>query len=287
RAGEDLSRLQRFAAAEQLRAQIEAVAGTLRRAEETARAALGDLEGALAAAEAAFDQASADLSELARRARQLTEELPIDLRPEGEVLTSLDVLADLLRSHADVIQPELDQAEIALASATRRMDEALDAAQALGPKGAGPLPEDLLDGLDQLLAAQASDTVLLLDEPFVGVETGIRSQLLERAREASATHQMVLLTADADVLGWAIELPAEEATALPADALLARLRRTNQDRPATEPTDATEPTQAPTTTTRRGRKADVDITAPALEPMAPTDTKSEPAKTGRRWAGQR
>lgn len=282
RAGEDLSRLQRFAAAEQLRAQIEAVASTLRRAEESARTDLAEVERSVGAAEAAFDQASADLSDLARRARQLAEELPIDQRPEGEVLGSLDVLAERLRGHADVIQPELDQAEVALAAATRRMDEALDAAQALGPKGAGPIAEDLADGLADLLAVEPQGAVLLLDEPFVGVDSGVRGQLLEQVREASAGRQLVLLTADADVLGWAIELPAEEAAALPADALLARLRRTNQDRP-----DSAPATPAPTESARPGRPAEVDITAPALEPMAPTDTKSEPAKTGRRWAGQR
>ena len=284
RAGEDLSRLQRFAAAEQLRAQIEAVAATLRRAEEAARSTLAEVEQSVTAAEATFDSASADLSDLARRARQLAEELPIDQRPEGEVLGSLDVLCERLRAHADVLQPELDQAEVALAAATRRMDEALDAAQALGPKGAGPIAEDLCDGLAGLLEVEPRDTVLLLDEPFVGVDTDVRGQLLERVRAVSADRQVVLLTADADVLGWAIELPAEEATALPADALLARLRRSNEGLPA-----ATEPTTpgAPTESAKQGQAPDVDITTPALEPMTPTDTPSEPAKTGRRWAGQR
>src|SRR5205085_2253450 len=74
--------------------------------------------------------------------------------------------------------------------------------------------------------------LLVLDEPFVGVDRGVRPLLLERVAAHGASSQMVLLTEDPDVLGWAIELPAEDAAAMPADALLARLRRTDHDVPA-------------------------------------------------------
>jgi hypothetical protein len=117
-----------------------------------------------------------------------------------------------------------------------------------------PLPEDLVEGLQQLLEQNAGDTLLLLNEPFAGVDPDARGELLEVVRAASASRPLALLTEDADTLGWAIELPVEEAAALPADALVARLQRTTDSRA-------------------------VDITTPAPD--------AEPAPTARRWAGQR
>ena len=67
-------------------------------------------------------------------------------------------------------------------------------------------------------------TLLVLDEPFVGVDPSLRADLLEIVRTCSTGRQLVLLTEDAEVLGWAIELPIDEAMALPADALLNRMR---------------------------------------------------------------
>lgn len=147
------------------------------------------------------------------------------------------------------------------------LDEALAAAQLAGTGNDGPLTTDLVDGLERLLAAEPGDTLLVLDEPFVGVDHAARTDLLEVVRAATADRQLVLLTEDAEVLGWAIELPIEEATAVPADALLARVRRANQGLNPTVPTAA-----AP---------AEVDITT------TPTDPDPEPSPTARRWAGQR
>ncbi len=211
RAGEDLQRMKRFAAAEQLRSQIEAVAASLRRAEGTAREAVATAAQAVRDAETDFDRVAADVADLARRARKLAEELPIDRRPEGEPLGTLVLLAGRLREHSDVLQPEIDRAEVAAAGAASHLDEALAAARLAGAGQDGPLPEDLVEALDQLLSREPGGHLLVLDEPFVGVDQTVRADLLEQVRRGASERQVVLLTEDPDVLGWAIELPGEEA----------------------------------------------------------------------------
>jgi hypothetical protein len=270
RAGEDAHRLQRFAAAEQLRAQIESVAGTLRRAEEDARAAVDGAARLVAAAEAGFEQSATVIGDLARRVRKLAEELPIHQRPEGDPLESLLDFAESLREHAEVLQPEIDRAEAAVAAASVQMEEALAERQLAGDANEGPRPEDLVEGLQGLLD-EPSDSLLVLDEPFVGVDQATRAELLEIVRTSSAHRQIVLLTDDADVLGWAIELPVDEAAAVPADALFAPVRAVTTDL-----RDAPEPAAFVA--------AAVDITElPSNDP----DPEPEPAPTARRWAGQR
>ena len=124
----------------------------------------------------------------------------------------------------------------------------------------------------------------MLDEPFVGVDEDVRIDLLEIVRTASADRQLVLLTEDPEVLGWAIELPIEEATAVPADALLTRIRRSE---PGAQPgarsrrCHCAEPCR-PAAPTDDSASADVDITTPTT-----IDTDHESAPTVRRWAGQR
>jgi hypothetical protein len=265
RAGEDLQRMKRFAAAEQLRAQIDAVAGTLRRAEEAARHGLEAADRAVAAAEGSFDQTAAEVSELARRARTLAEELPIDRRPEGDPLRTLPDLAEGLRAHAEVLQPEIHKAEAAVESASAELEEAMAACRLANAGGDGPQPEDVTDALHDLLQMEGQH-VVVLDEPFGDAERTDRAALLEIVREASHHRPLVLLTDDPEVLSWAIELPADDAAALPADALLNRLRRTNHGlNPAVLAADAP-----------------VDITSPTT---FETDQLATP--TGPRWAGRR
>jgi hypothetical protein len=273
RAGEDVQRMKRFAAAEQLRAQIDAVAGSLRRAEETARQELEAADQAVVAAESAFEQAA--------RARKLAEELPIDDRPEGDPLRTLVELAERLQAHADVLQPEIDKAEAAVAAASTALEEAMAACRLAAAGGDGPQPDDLVQALTGLLAP--AETVVVLDEPFVGVDESARTDLLDVVRTASASRRVVLLTEDPEVLGWAIELPADEAAAVPADALLTRLRRQNHGLNSTAPSaDATAPTVAtPREAPTVEPSPDVDITNPTT---IETDPDAAPA---RRWAGQR
>jgi hypothetical protein len=270
RAGEDKARLQRFAAAEQLRAQVEAVNASLAAAEASAQDQLEAAAVAVGEAEAGYDRAAEAVADLARRARQLAEELPIDQRPEGEPLATLPLLVDALRSHAEVLQPELDAAEMAFTDAVAQLDDATAAVRLAGAADDGPQPDDLVEGMTDLLAARAEGTVLVLDEPFVGVDETTRARLLEVVLEGSSGRQVALLTEDAEVLGWAIELPVDVAMAVPADALLARMRPT-------------------TTVDLAASDTSPDADRPAADHVdpEPTDTDPTPAPTARRWAGQR
>jgi hypothetical protein len=286
RASEDMDRMKRFAAAEQLRAQIDAVAATLRRAEETARRKVEQADQAVAAAESAFEQAASEISELARKARKLAEELPIDKRPEGDPLRTLPELGESLRAHAEVLQPEIDKAALAVDAASAQLEEATAACRLAGKSGDGPRAEDLTEALEHLLVAAGEPGDLrLLDEPFAGVEVVARNRLLDVVRSASAERQIVLLTEDPDVLGWAIELPADEAAAMPGDALLARVQRQNRGlqprlNPAAPAADATPPTGSDSDSAPTTAQPAVDITTPKT-----IDTDDAPA--ARRWAGQR
>jgi hypothetical protein len=220
RAGEDAQRLKRFAAAEQLRSQVDALGITLVRAENDARGVLEHINTQVAEAEVVVDRSTAALTDQVRRARRLASELPIDQRPEGDPLETLPQLADRLRSHAVVLEPEILAAERALARANEQLDAAVEIAQATTNGLEGPLAEDLRDGMIDLLDALGDDLVVLV-EPFAGLEPALRDELLGLVVERSNTAATVLLTEDADLLGWAIELPAAVGTAVPADALLA------------------------------------------------------------------
>lgn len=265
RAGEDMARMQRFAAAEQLRAQVEAVNASLAKAEAEARTALEAAAESVAAAESGYDRASDALSDLARRARQLAEELPIDDRPEGEPLSTLEELAAALVRHAEVLQPEIDAAEAAFTEAAAQMDDA-EAAVRLAAAGAdGPQSDDFVEGLTGLLEAASGFDLVVVDDPFVGLEAHVRSSLLDVVLAASEQTQVALLTEDPDALGWAIELPIDVAMVVPAEALLARLRRS-------------APSGAPAA-------GAVDLSDPEARPSA--DANPTPVPTARRWAGQR
>ena len=226
RAGEDAQRLQRFAAAEQLRAQIEAVSGTLRRAEEDARAAVDARRpGSWPRPRRASSRPPTVVGDLARRARKLAEELPIDQRPEGDPLdTPAASWRTRLREHAEVLRPEIDRAEAAVAAASVQHGGGPGRAAARRRRQRGPAGRGPRRGPAAAPRASPSDTLLVLDEPFVGVDQTVRAELLEIVRTCSADRQIVLLTEDAEVLGWAIELPVDEAAAVPADALLARIQ---------------------------------------------------------------
>ena len=127
--------------------------------------------------------------------------------------------------------------------------------------------------------------LLVLDEPFVGVDEAVRADLLEIVRTASADRQLVLLTEDAEVLGWAIELPDRRGHRRSG-------RRPPHPDPPVQPraqpgdpgADATAPTVADAAAAPTDDTAppDVDITTPTT-----IDTDQEAAPTIRRWAGQR
>lgn len=218
RAGEDEQRIHRFAAAEQLRTQVEALASTLTRAEHDAREALDRATEATGAAELSYDRAQAALSELARQARRLAAELPQDLRPEGDPLTILVGLADVLQDHAGMLDPDLAEAATALDRAEEDLREAMVAAQAAGTGSDGPRREDVEDAVAALVGTPAS--LVVLDDPCSHLPDAVQEHFRAHVVERTASGPVLLLSEDPGVLGWAIELPADLAMVLPADSLL-------------------------------------------------------------------
>lgn len=216
RADEDARRLQRFAAAEQLRSQIEAVAATLAKAEQDAREALDEAAAVTAVADAALDQVTARLADLTRRVRDLLAELPADRRPEGEPPTVLPELAAGLEALADQLDGEAAEAAAAREQAEAELERVRGEAEGAAAALDGPTPADHLDAVRSLLDTDGA--VLLLDDPFAAapVEAAeVQAALLS----ASQGRAVVLLTDDPDLLGWAIELPSEIGRVVPIDAL--------------------------------------------------------------------
>jgi hypothetical protein len=235
RVGEDAQRLKRFAAAEQLRSQVDALGITLARAENDARGVLDSSSTQVAEAEVVVDRSTAAVTDQIRRARRLAAELPINQRPEGDPLGTLPQLAERLRAHAVVLEPEILAAERALAKATDQLDAAVEVAQATTTGLEGPLAEDIRDGLLDLFS-RFEDRLMVLVEPFAGLDRGLRDELLGLVVDRSNAAATLLLTEDADLLGWAIELPADVGTAVPADALLTLdLTRSITDAMSAEP----------------------------------------------------
>lgn len=223
RAEEDANRIKRFAAAEQLRHQVEALTATLARAEHTARAGLDEATEAVLAAEVALDRAQAATTDVSRTARALAGRLPIDQRPDGDHLGTLAVLAERLRAHALVVEPEIETARHAVAAASVRVAEAVAEAEAAGTGADGPRAIDVRDGFAALLAERGGAPVVL-DDPFAHLDETSRTELLTLLAQREAGGPAVLLTDAAAVLGWAIELPAADGAVAAADSLLNPLR---------------------------------------------------------------
>ncbi|MGV3760086.1 MAG: hypothetical protein ACO1PW_11200, partial [Actinomycetota bacterium] len=167
-------------------------------------------------AEAALDRAAGRLGDLTRRARDLIAELPADRRPEDEPLAAIEALASELDALAEGLEGELAELVAQHARAVEDLDGAraarVEAERALD----GPRPEDHEQALRAVLGEGRQ--VLVLDEPFGG---GSLDMPTVRAALEDAVEQrpLVLLTEDADLLGWAIELPPQVGRVVPADAL--------------------------------------------------------------------
>ncbi|HEX4868612.1 MAG TPA: hypothetical protein VFV32_13455 [Acidimicrobiales bacterium] len=242
RADEDAKRLQRFAAAEQLRHQIAALSSTLVSAEQEARGALERATTALAEADAALDRATARVADVGRRARSLVETLPADQRPEGDPVADLPDLAARLEARAEGCTEQLAQAESGRAAAAHDHAEAVAALEAAVAAASQVQPEDHLEALRAELAA--GDDVIVLDEPFDQRPAEQRAELREIVLEASRRRAVVLLTADPELLGWAIELPASEGAVVAVDALNLKCADADEqevNRAVLELSDAVEP----------------------------------------------
>lgn len=217
RAGEHEQRVKRFAAAEALRVQIESLTVTLARAETEAMAELDRATEQVVAAETALDRAEDSVAQLVRQARALAAELPIDRRPTGDPLTTLVPLAQLLRDHAEVLEPEIRAAELAVADATSRHAQAVAEAEAAGTGGEPPRPVDVEDALVALLTP--SGHPIVVEDPFADLDAPLRERLLHVVVAKSSEGPIVLLTDDPTTLGWAIELPADAAAVVTGDSL--------------------------------------------------------------------
>lgn len=207
----DERRVQRAAAAEQLRAQVAAVSEALERSDDEYHAQVADAEDAASAAEAHMEQATAAVSDTSRKLRTIIDALPAALRPKP----TDDPLVELPRLH-EALAGEAERAEAAVAGATRERDRAhhlIDETQAEldGLVAETPADEVLLEDLRAAVAEMVGSgtTPAVLDDPFNLLEEDERVDLLGAMTEAAAHRPVVFLTDDPGTLGWAISLPSE------------------------------------------------------------------------------
>jgi chromosome segregation ATPase len=213
RTSQDERRLQRIAAAEDLRKQINAVTEALDRSNEETHAMLASAEREVGEAEREVEAATSALSDAVRRLQRIAEALPPALRPRpGD-----DPLRELPRLH-ETLAAEVDRAETALAQANRDVAQAETDIEDLQTSldrhlDATPsdeiLDEDLLTAVRELVGQ--GDTPVVLDDLFAETP-GDRARLLDELLSCSQRRPVVLLTDDPDVLGWAIGLPSDLGT---------------------------------------------------------------------------
>ena len=210
RATHDERRLQRIAAAEQLRSQIAAVSEALDSSETEYSTTLAAAESAAIGAEATVERATAALSDAVRRLRRIAEALPPALRPRA----GDDPLGELPRLR-ETLAAEVERAEVAPASATDDLDRAradIDDTQAEMDDHLTVVPTD--EVIDDDVREAVADLVgtgevpVVLDDPMVD-HPDLRDELLEQLAAAAERRPVVLLTDDPDTLGWAISLPGD------------------------------------------------------------------------------
>jgi DNA repair exonuclease SbcCD ATPase subunit len=212
RASQDERRLQRIAAAEQLRSQITAVTDALNRSNEEYHVALAQSETEVLEAQGAVERAASAIADARQRLRRISDALPPVLRPRpaDDPLTELPNLRETLAAEVDRAEAALDEANDELDAARREIERSqgeLDAHLDMVPtEDIGP--DDLADAVADLVGS--GDTPVVLDDPFESIHE--RDHLLDRLVPASARRPVILLTDDPDTLGWAIGLPADVGT---------------------------------------------------------------------------
>jgi DNA repair exonuclease SbcCD ATPase subunit len=221
RTSRDDRRLQRVAAAEQLRAQIAAVTEALERSDEEYHSSVGDAEAATTGAEANLERATAALTDAIRKLRRIAEALPPALRPKpsNDPLGELPLLRETLAG-------EVERAEVALSTATRDLERAraeiddtqaqLDAHLTVVPSD-DVEPDDLRQAIGEMLGN--SDRPAVLDDPFTGYDDDQRTELLDVLASCTTCRPVILLTDHVETLGWAISLPDDvgAVTGLPVE----------------------------------------------------------------------
>jgi hypothetical protein len=213
RASQDERRLQRIAAAEQLRSQITAVTDALNHSNEEYHSALAESEGQVLEAQAAVERAASAITDARQRLRRISEALPPALRPRpaDDQLGELPNLRETLATEVERADGALNEANDELDTARReieRSQDLLDAHMEVVPtEDIGP--DDLAEAVTDLVGH--GDTPVVLDDPFAQ-SLDERDELLDRLVPASAGRPVILLTDDPDTLGWAIGLPADVGT---------------------------------------------------------------------------
>jgi DNA repair exonuclease SbcCD ATPase subunit len=203
----DERREERLAAARQLRSQIAAVTEALERTEQEYASSLAAAEAAVAEAEDEVERATAALSDAVRRLKRISEALPPALRPRS----GDDPLGELPRLR-ETLAAEVDRAESALSSATDDLDRTraeIDDTQAQLDDHLAVVPTEDVGDDDRLRAVHevvgAGDEPVVLVDPYTTCDD--RIPLLDRLADEAGERPVVLLTDDAEVLGWAISLP--------------------------------------------------------------------------------
>ena len=214
RTSHDERRIQRVAAAEQLRAQIAAVTEALERSDEEYHVGVSGADAQAIAAEASLERATAALSDAIRKLRRISESLPPALRPKpsNDPLGELPLLRETLAG-------EVERADVALTTATRDLERArgdIDGTQAdldahLTTQPSHDLvPDDLRRAVGRMLGT--GHVPVVLDDPFDGFTHDEHAEMLEALAASTLQRPVVLLTDDADTLGWAIGLPDDVGT---------------------------------------------------------------------------
>ena len=217
-------RLQRVAAAEELRAQIAAVGKALERSDEDYELHIAKAEAAVADAERALEDATAAISQAARKVRRISEALAPPLRPK----VGNDPLAELPALH-EVLASEAERAEAAVTAANRELERArstIQETQAELEALVADNPADVVIAAD--LRAATRDLIgngeqpVVLDDPFAFLTDDERAETLDELAQAASHRPVVLLTDHAGTLGWAIGLPDDigAVTGLPVDDLI-------------------------------------------------------------------
>jgi hypothetical protein len=221
RTSHDDRRLQRVAAAEQLRAQSAAVTEALERSDEEYHSGVADAEAIATASEANLERATAALTDAIRKLRRIAEALPPALRPKpaSDALGELPLLRETLSG-------EVERAEVALATASRDLERAradidetqadLDAHLTVVPSDEVE-PEDLHQAVGEMIGE--GERLAVLEDPFADYDDEQRTELLDELAACAARRPVVLLTDHLETLGWAISLPDEvgAVTGLPGD----------------------------------------------------------------------
>jgi hypothetical protein len=228
----------RSPAAQELWQQVGSVWSALEDAEAIARAQLEAARRASSTADHQCDRNARLLASAARRARELVDALPPDLRPSLGP-RPLDGLSDLTKALAECLrrqQEELPGVAAAMQRASEEVEHATADEDAI---------EDTQDGAPSFVVMAEALTELvtrgrsrwsILDGAFDGIDAATRNALLATVVDVSALQPLIVLTDDSDVLSWAIDLPHEVGMATTTVAMTAAgLVRPVEPAPEPEP----------------------------------------------------